>query len=170
MKLYSNLAVNNIVLKPFPFQMELVMEAFLVENPLVLSFDGETAPEIIACEIPLKKGRKSSDGRIDIVALYPDGIIAVIELKNHSIDEDAYNQLGEYLNQRDVLQEILIQTGKIEQEHIDDYKWIGVLVGTENLSRTVEEKIKKEKLNNQFPCIALILNRYKTDNSAQTFI
>ena len=97
MKLYSQLSVNNILLEPAPFKMELVMESFLVENPAVLSFDGDVIPEVLDYEIPLSNGRNKKNGRIDILAKYTDKLAAIIELKKGLIDIEAYIQLKDYL-------------------------------------------------------------------------
>ena len=162
--------MDNIVLEPFPFQMELVLEAFLVENPIVLSLDDEAQPEIIDYEFPLSKGRKKTNGRIDIVAVYPNDVLAIIEIKNHVIDDDAYTQLSEYFEKKEQLLNELIKKAKIDGSKKKNYKWIGILVGTHSIAPSVDKKIQSEKINGQMPCMALVLNRYKSRNSNQVFI
>ena len=73
MYLHKHISANNVVIDNFPFQREIAMEAYLIENPTVLSMetDGFNDVEILKCEVTLLDGRidKNSDGRIDILAL-----------------------------------------------------------------------------------------------------
>ena len=159
MKLYSQLSVNNILLEPAPFKMELVMEAFLVENPAVLSFDGDVIPEVLDYEIPLSNGRNNKNGRIDILAKYSDKLAAIIELKKGLIDIEAYNQLKDYLENKN----------NITDERVKNCKFIGVLVGTQ-IAKEVEDLLSNEKRNSNLPSAAIILNRYKNQQTNQFFI
>ena len=159
MKLYSQLSVNNILLEPAPFKMELVMESFLVENPAVLSFDGDVIPEVLDYEIPLSNGRNNKNGRIDILAKYTDKLAAIIELKKGLIDIEAYIQLKDYLE----------NGNNITDESVKDCKFIGVLVGTQ-ITKVVEDLLSNEKRNSNLPSAAIILNRYKNQQTNQFFI
>ena len=88
-----------------PFQREISMEAYLIENEGVLALDSENLKdvEIIETELTLKQGRKSknTDGRIDILAIYSEEYIGIIELKLGMITQTHIAQLEDYLEQRE---------------------------------------------------------------------
>jgi len=94
MFLTKTFTAGNETYKEFPFLGELIMEAFLIENPNALNLGAEEFEEakILGHQISLKKGSKNKDGRIDILAAYGNRI-AIIELKKGQIDEGALKQL-----------------------------------------------------------------------------
>ena len=104
MYLHKHISANNVVIDNFPFQREIAMEAYLIENPTVLSMetDGFNDVEILKCEVTLLDGRidKNSDGRIDILAKYGQEYLAVVELKLGELTETHLTQLESYLKER----------------------------------------------------------------------
>ena len=160
MKIFKQLTANNIEIKPYPFLKELAMEAYLIENPEVLTLDNENFNdvEVLDEEIALKKGRRHRDGRIDILAAYGSDYLSIIELKKEEINEDTLEQLQSYLDQRD----------QILKEGKDDYwendvppKWIGVLVGT-SISRSLQDLLEKGYQYSDIPIAGIVLNRFRT--------
>jgi hypothetical protein len=162
MKLYTHFSANNIVLKSMPFNAELAMEAYLIENPNVLQINEDDQIQIISYELPLKNGRKKlgTDGRIDLLAFYNNETLAIIELKNNILRKEHYEQLNEYFVEKD---EIL----KKNIDQIQNTKdWLGVLVGTDidsNLLKEIEDN--KLLLQGTIPLIAIIIKRYLGENS-----
>ena len=163
MKIFKQLTANNIEIKPYPFLKELAMEAYLIENPEVLTLDNENFNdvEVLDEEIALKKGRRDRDGRIDILAAYGSDYLSIIELKKEEINEDTLEQLQSYLDQRD----------QILKEGKDDYwendvppKWIGVLVGT-SISRSLQDLLEKGYQYNDIPVAGIVLNRFRTSEN-----
>lgn len=137
MKVFKHLNANNIKLIPKPFQRELLLEAFLIQNEELLKIDGidtEDQPEVIAFEQALRGGRKGRDGRIDLVIKYDNDTLGIAELKNGLITEEALHQLDEYINpaNRSQLLHEISQKASKRGESIDfneDIKIIGILIG-----------------------------------------
>ena len=97
MQLYRHLTANNIQLEEMPFFREISMEAYLIENPDILALDNDelSSLSILDAEvhIPEGRGRKGTDGRIDLLALYGESTIALIELKMGELAEIHLEQL-----------------------------------------------------------------------------
>ena len=168
MRLYSHLALNNNILEDFPFSMELNMESFITENPIVLTESEDDSVRILDYESVVKDCR-AKDGRIDIVALVNEETIAIIELKNHALDNDAYKQLQDYLAKKEEIKANLISDNKLEDK---EYNFVGILCGTD-ISGELLNKIENPtaddiKDSNSVPVEAIILNRYKSKD--QIFI
>ena len=159
MKVYSQCNLNSVILEPYPFKMELVMEAFLVENPLLLSFGADEIPEIIDYELPINDGRNKRNGRIDILARYSEKLCAVIELKKGLLDLTAYNQLNEYISDKEKFNNINPKKSKL----------CGILVGTQ-ITDEVQKKVSENKKIEGNICAALVINRYKNPKDGQIFI
>lgn len=131
---------NCRMLLPNPFLFELAMEEYIIEHPDVLTLSKEyTSPVIEDYEIA------KTHKRYDIVARYEDSnTLAIIETKKGKLDMSAINQLKSYL-------------AEDRKDPLVADKKIGVLVGTEIDSRTIENI---EKSTNLF---AIVLNRYNQD-------
>jgi len=164
MKLFTHFAANNIKLKEMPFVRELSMEAYLIENEDVLSLDEENLSdvEIIDSELSIKQGRKSkdSDGRIDLLALYNQETLGIIELKLGELNQSHLEQLEDYFKSKS---EIL----EVHQDFKDnkDLKWIGVLVG-DNITNELEKKISDGYLiEDSIPVAALTIKRFRGNDN-----
>jgi len=59
MQIFTHLTANDVQLRPFPFNRELFMEAYMIENEGVLALDRDTFLDmkIIENELTLKQGR-----------------------------------------------------------------------------------------------------------------
>lgn len=161
MNLYKSLAMNGVLLKEMPFTMELAMEAFLCDNEAILSF-GDDGFQIIAHEQELKnvrinKNGSMGDGRIDLLGIYGENTIAVIELKKKSTGTDALNQLSDYLSD-DARKKILdCIDGNIKKDNVN---WCGILVGNE-IEEEIQNKIKNNyMINGDCPLSAVAIKRY----------
>lgn len=156
--------MNGVLLKEMPFTMELAMEAFLCDNEAILSF-GDDSFQIIAHEQELKNvrtnknGRKGA-GRIDLIGIYGENTIAVIELKKKSTGADALNQLSDYLSE-DAREEILKQLERIDYSFKKGkVNWCGILVGNE-IEEEIQNKIKnKHMIYKNCPLSAVAIKRY----------
>jgi hypothetical protein len=164
MKLLKHLTANDIKLTEFPFKMELSMEAYLIENSEVLLLDNDDYSEIdiIDTELAIKNGRgsKKTDGRIDILAVYNQRTIAIIELKLGQLNETHLQQLEDYLQTKDNL----VSSKKDllpEKNAKEEYDWIGILVGS-----SIDESLKNKILNGykigkKIPVAALTITRFR---------
>jgi hypothetical protein len=164
MKLYTHLTANNIKLQEMPFIRELSMEAYLIENEDVLSLDEENLSdvEIIDSELTIKFGRKSkdSDGRIDLLALYNQETLGIIELKLGELNQSHLEQLEDYFKSKSEVFE-----AHPEYKEIKDLKWIGVLVG-DNITSDLERKISDGYLiEDSIPVAALTIKRYRGNDN-----
>jgi hypothetical protein len=165
MQLYRHVTANHVTLKEMPFFRELSMEAYLIENPDVLALDEDdlSIVSIEEAEFPLPGARKirQTDGRIDLVALYGESTVGILELKLGRLEEVHLQQLEDYLNAIDDNRDILKRF--IESS---EPKLIGVLVGS---SITSELRLKIEQgymIREKIPIAALTLKRYKgVDNN-----
>lgn len=148
MFLTKTFTAGNETYDEFPFLGELIMEAFLIENPKALNLGAKEFEEakILGHQIPLEKGSKKKDGRIDILAAYGNRM-AIIELKKGQVDEKAKTQLEEYLQNCSKLESHKIEEPWLKQielaenstildycksinKNIEEIEWIGVLAGT----------------------------------------
>lgn len=158
-QIYTHMTVNSIKLKEFPFERELVMEAYLVETPEVLALDNEDFydADIISSELYIEGGRNNGDGRIDIVFRYQDGLGCIVEVKKGEINDASLRQLNEYLKS------VKEDENKLNLEaETRPTRWMGMLVGT-----SITDKVKTtilNEINNPFPVAALILRRYRGDD------
>ncbi len=164
MKLYKHITANNIPLKEFPFLRELSMEAYLIENPDVLSLDNDELSEanVLDFEMPLRKGRKSknTDGRIDLIVQYGDETIAVVEIKLGELKEQHLEQLEDYIGEIKQIEEIIENNSEILNP-----KYIGVLIGSE-IDRNLSGKIESGyQISGEIPIAALTIKRYRGEDN-----
>lgn len=172
MKILKHLTANAIHLESFPFQRELSMEAYLIENPGVLAVDEDEIPEVINDELSVPGGRKSkrTDGRIDLLLKYPSTeTLGVVELKKGEIGTSNIDQLKDYLEHRDYI----LGESKKECKEFKKVNWLGVLVGT-SISEELVSHLRAGggiSLGNgdKVPLLALTIRRYKSDDG-QVFI
>lgn len=163
MYLHKHISANNVSIENFPFQREIAMEAYLIENPTVLSMetDGFNDVDILKCEVTLLDGRvdRNSDGRIDILAKYGQEYLAVVELKLGELTETHLIQLESYLKER---QQILQKFPDIWDTTVSNQpKWIGVMIGA-TINPDLMLKIRKGYYYDiDIPIAALTINRYK---------
>jgi len=156
MKLYTHLTANNIKLQEMPLIRELSMEAYLIENEDVLSLDEENLSdvEIIDSELTI------SNGRIDLLALYNQETLGIIELKLGELNQSHLKQLEDYFNSKSEVLE-----AHPEYKKIEDLKWIGVLVGN-NITSDLERKISDGCLiEGSIPVAALTIKRYRGNDN-----
>jgi hypothetical protein len=132
MYIHKHISANNVVVDSFPFQREIAMEAYLIENPSVLSMetDGFNEVDILKCEVSLLDGRidRNTDGRIDILAKYGTDYLAIVELKMGEITETHLKQLESYLIEKN---QILERFPDIWEKSVssENPKWIGIMIG-----------------------------------------
>jgi len=167
MEIYRQITANNIVLQEYPFIKELAMEAYLIENEEVLSLDKHNFANVtvLDAEIALKKGRASGDGRIDILANYGGEYLAIVELKNAPLDEQALAQLQDYLNQK----EQILQMHNYWEPQDTPPKWIGILVGTA-ITTELQEKLAQGYAYNDIPIAALTIRRFRSAERKDIFV
>jgi hypothetical protein len=166
MQVFKHLTANNIKLDRMPFQKELSMEAYLIENEGVLTLDNDifNSVEIVETELYLKQGRRSknTNGRIDILVKYSEEYIGILELKLGQLEKIHLDQLEDYLNERNKL--LSEYPDLINKEVAEKPKWIGVLVGT-SIDPNLERKISDGYLTkDNIPIAALTIQRYRGDD------
>lgn len=167
MQLFKHLTANNIELTQYNFLRELSMEAYLIENRNVLILDNDNFSdiEILDVELSLKYGRKikKTDGRIDILAIYDQLTLAIIELKLGELNQLNLEQLEDYLSERNQILDIYRE--RLEIENNDEVKWIGILVGS-SIDSHLEKQIKSGYLIvADQPIAALTINRYRGEDN-----
>ena len=179
MFLTKTFTAGNETYEQFPFLGELIMEAFLIENPNALNLGSEEFEEarILGHEIQLDGGSRRKDGRIDILASYANRI-AIIELKKGQVDEKAKEQLNRYLQAREQLAQLRLPslTGDDKDKTLaevfgrGDYnniEWIGILAGT-SVEPSLALKMREGMVNNdedQIPIGAIAINRFKGEKN-----
>lgn len=164
MQLYRHLTANHVTLKEMPFMREIAMEAYLIDNPDILALDEDdlSTVEIVEAEVPMPRGRRSKqgDGRIDLLAIYGDSTVGVVELKHGELNEGHLQQLDDYLTNVDQIKNKLRK--RVEAE---DPKFLGVLVGT-SITASLKAKIEKGLVVQDIvPIAALTLARYTGDDN-----
>ena len=137
------------------FKSEYDMEAFLMNNPLILGYRSEvpSLAQPILMKQQLGTKAKEGAGRIDICGLFPKGEtyeLLIFELKNGEIDIAAVNQLSEYIegwhDEKGAKQKIKHQIKEMGLHEVveDDLERaienpIGVLVGTNFLAEAISK-------------------------------
>ena len=132
-----------VEVKTKPFIFELAMEGYIVDNSNILSNDalGFINPEIKDTEKVLPNAT-----RTDIILQYDNDMMAVVELKNVSVNDAALTQLDGYLKTL------------ISKKEEDVSQWIGILVGSE-VEDAVLKRIETDKTLTA-PIFVVELNRY----------
>ncbi|WP_170130608.1 hypothetical protein [Sphaerotilus hippei] len=144
------------------------MQAYLIENEGILNLDHEIFcdAEIIEIESHIDGGgANDNNGRIDIVAIYSQEYIAVIELKNSELNNEHLKQLEGYLARgTDILNRYPTVNSN---EGTANKKLIGVLVGT-SITEDLRSKLQKgytyQKNNSTIPVAALTIQRFRSEN------
>jgi hypothetical protein len=154
-----------------PFIRELSMEAYLIENEAVLRLNDDDLSEVqvIDSELPIVNGRptRNSDGRIDLLALYNNETLGIIELKNAMLTQEHFKQLQEYFGQKD---EIFVAHKDAVNSESGSPKWIGILVGT-GIDPELQEQLVSGalRISDDIPVAALVVSRYRSDDG-QIFV
>lgn len=161
MEIFRQITANNITLKDYPFWKELAMEAYLLENEDILVLDKENFNDvtILDAEIALQAGRKTGNGRIDILAKYGGEYLGIVELKLKEINEFSLHQLQDYLDKKDQI----LQVGEYWSENIAP-KWVGLLVGT-SISPDLQEKLRNGYEYKGIPIAGMIIGRFRSSEN-----
>ncbi|WP_268223535.1 PDDEXK family nuclease [Sinomicrobium oceani] len=161
MEIFRQVTANNITLKDYPFWKELAMEAYLLENEDILILDKENFNDVMVldAEIALKAGRKTGDGRIDILAKYGGEYLGIVELKLNEINEHSLQQLQDYLDKKDQI----LQLGEYWNEDVAP-KWVGLLVRN-SISPDLQEKLRNGYDYNGLPIAGMIIRRFRSNEN-----
>ncbi len=161
MEIFRQVTANNITLKEYPFWKELAMEAYLLENEDILLLDKENFNDVnvLDAEIALRAGRKTGDGRIDILAKYGGEYLGVVELKLNEINESTLHQLQDYLDQRNQI----LSMGRYWDEEAPP-KWVGVLVGN-SISPDLQEKLRSGYEYEGIPIAGMTIRRFRSSEN-----
>lgn len=180
MFLTKTFTAGNETYEEFPFLGELIMEAFLIENPKALNLGTAEFEEarILGHEIHIDNGSNGKDGRIDILAAY-DNRIAIIELKKGQVGEKALReQLCRYLDAREKLAHLKLE-GLTDDNKVttlaeafgggnsNNIEWIGILAGT-SIEPKLACRMREGMVNNdedQIPIGAVTINRFKGEKN-----
>lgn len=158
--------INNVTLEKYDFDRELNMESFLIENEEVIQINSDWLKDvsILLSEEPLPNARKKTgknDGRVDIVAIYNQEYLAIVELKKGKLNKKDHldDQLQSYLSERD---QILKKYENIWDSKLKGTpKWIGILVGN-SIEKELEDYICTQPIGKDvIPIAAIIINRYR---------
>ena len=162
MEVFRQVTANNLTLKEYPFWKELAMEAYLLENEEILKLDKENFNDvtILDAEIALKQGRRTGDGRIDILVKYSAEYIGIVEIKLNEINENSLRQLEDYINQKE---QILHYDRDYWTESVNP-KWVGVLVGTE-ISNELRDKLVAGYEYNGIPIAGMTIKRFRSSEN-----
>lgn len=162
MEVYRQITANNISLREYPFKKELAMEAYLLENEDILSLDkgNFNEVEVLDAEIALKQGRKTDDGRIDILMKYSGEYLGIAELKLNRIDLQSLKQLEDYIDQK----ELILQCDTSYWNEAATPKWVGLLVGTE-ISNDLRDLMLSGYTYNGTPIAAMTVKRFRSSEN-----
>lgn len=157
MEIFRQVTANNIAMKSYPFWKELAMEAYLLENEEILRLDEQNFSDVnvVDAEIALKKGRKSGDGRIDILTKYGGEYLGLVELKLNEINHESLKQLEDYLTVKDQI----LDFGDYWNEETEP-KWVGLLVGS-SISPHLQEQLSTGYEFNGIPIAGMTIKRFR---------
>jgi len=173
MKISRQLRFNSLQLQPFPFPMELAMEAYLAENEQLIDLQELNLPDLVynTHELSIDLGDDKT-GRIDLIFNTNNDdkdALVICELKLNDIDLKAYDQLKEYLSYPKNIVKALQEkdSGKSNTASIQtEYEMYGLLIG-----KAIQPDVM-EKITNDDSCFisALTLNRYREEKTGQVFV
>ncbi|WP_197687266.1 PDDEXK family nuclease [Aquiflexum balticum] len=148
-------------MKPYAFWKELAMEAYLLENEDILKLDEQnfSEVEVLDAEIALKSGRKTGDGRIDILAKYGGEYLGIVEIKLNEINELSLKQLENYLDVRSQI--FQFHNYWIEET---EPKWVGLLVGS-SISAGLQEKLSNGYQYLGIPIAGMTIKRFRSEKN-----
>lgn len=132
-----------------------------MENEEILKLDEQnfSEVEVLDAEIALKSGRKTGDGRIDILAKYGGEYLGIVEIKLQEINEFSLRQLEDYL---DVKHHIL-SFGDFWTEETEP-KWVGLLVGS-TISPSLQEQLSNGYQYNGIPIAGMTIKRFRSEKN-----
>lgn len=161
MAIFRQFTANNIPMKPYPFWKELAMEAYLLENEEILKLDERnfSEVEVLDAEIALKSGRRSGDGRVDILAKYGGEYLGIVEIKVEEINESSLSQLEDYLKVRHQI----LSLGDYWNEESEP-KWVGLLVGS-TISTGLQAKLSNGYQFEGIPIAGMTIKRFRSEKS-----
>jgi hypothetical protein len=161
MEIFRQITANNIAMKPYPFWKELAMEAYLLENEEILKLDDQNFSDvtIVDAEIALKKGRKTGDGRIDILTKYGGEYLGIVELKLKEINHESLKQLQDYM----LVKEQILEISDYWNDE-GEPKWLGLLVGS-SISPSLQEQLSKGYNFNGIPIAGMTIKRFRSDKN-----
>jgi len=161
MEIFRQVTANNISMKSYPFWKELAMEAYLLENEEILKLDEQNFSDVavVDAEIALKKGRKSGDGRIDILTKYGGEYLGIVELKLNEINHESLEQLEDYIT----VKEQILNIGDYWNEETEP-KWVGLLVGS-SISPSLQEQLSTGYEFNGIPIAGMTIKRFRSDKN-----
>ena len=176
MNLVTKATLNSSKLEPFPFEKELSMESFLIENSEILDFQDEDfpIPEHIECECHLKDGRcskgKKKNGRLDIVVNYNNATLAIVELKLDEINDVSKEQINDYL--KNLSKEELEKLNKMVELPVDNQQVVGILAA-QNIAIPIKESMLKNlsmqnSVIGKIPVFGMEIRRFK--RNADVFV
>lgn len=144
------------VVPPKPFCFELAMEGYLSDNPNLLS-----NKQLDLNEPEVKELEKQLDpnNRIDMLLQYANDLLAIVELKNVQVDDNALKQLINYLA-------IYRNNLLIDDEADDHSQIIGILVGPEFEDQVIK-RIESGSLGELI--YGVKIGRYYEDNNWYVF-
>lgn len=182
-QIFHHFTANALKTAPFPFPSETVMEAYLIDNPAVLALDEEdyADTEILDNQLSLPGAgvAAGANGRIDVLAEYSSGTLAIVEIKKVSLTAAHLFQLQTYLNQRLALIPSTASSGPgtgteeepdVAQSIAAAQDWIGVLVGT-GIDPTLAQTLSNGHVYNApggiaIPIAALVIHRYRGEDGS----
>ena len=163
MMVFKQIVLNGLVLRECQFERESELQGYLIAHPEMLSLvegnEDYQFKDLIGVE------RTFKGGRVDMVASYEAGQIAIIELKRGKIIENDYTQLRRYLKNLSDLEKwnVVESNKKLIEGSIRNGNVFGVLVGS-SISEEVKTKLKSEARVR--PVInGLTIKRYKAGDN-----
>jgi len=166
-RLYKQIVAENVELQSFPFKSELKMEAFIIDNPTVLSSDEYTNIDVLTNQLHLPEGRKTSDGRIDIILDIDNEHLAIVELKKGTIELTHIEQLKEYLNEATTNRERFLRILNSNYDY-SAHSIIGLIVGND-INNELKPLFEKGLSHNGVNIHAVTLSRYRTADKKEIY-
>jgi len=166
----KQIAAENIHLDLNKFKSELLLEAFIYENPKIFTYEDF---KIITSQFHLYNGRptKETDGRIDLIGLLNNEDLIIIEVKKDEINNETIGQLKDYLKAVKEKQDNIIKELKEKENNIaPDLKIkniIGIVIGQE-INPEIVSNIEAGNFENEIS--AIVVKRYSTIDNLENYI
>ena len=155
------------------------MEAFLIENPDILSIsDINSKVEVIQTQIHIKGARNdsNSDGRLDMLIYIKgdkpdDEFLAVVELKKGKLEEVHLSQLHDYLRSLNSLEKKkeIFRINNVDEKYLSK-KLIGILIGIDIDSDLKAKFLAGNTIIDDVETFGMTLSRFVAKDINESYI
>lgn len=170
---YRHFTANEIPWKEEAFRWEIAMQAYLIDNPAILSLSGSEDEEVEVLETELKiegvRNKDQGNGRVDLLVGFGDSSYGIVEIKkgSFSLGPGGYDQLADYVKGRQKIVEahgdmFYGDTAPHLKVDVGNFDWKAVAVCTQIDPKLIMKLWAGELRVDGVELIVIELNRFRS--------